>query len=117
MRALVILAHGSRRTEAHDHIERIAAAVRARAPELAVEVAYLELAEPSLEQTITRLAARGASPIAIHPLLLAPGRHLLEDLPRRIRAAGAAAPGVELRLLEPLGSRPELADLILATLE
>ena len=115
-RALVIVDHGSRRPEAHAHLEWIAEQVRQRAPELVVRIAHMELAEPSVEQVIGLCAREGATEIAVHPLFLAPGRHLSEDVPALIERAAAANPGVAIRLLAALGTRSALADVILETL-
>ena len=116
-RALILVDHGSRRAEAHAQAEWLAAQVRARRPGLAVYVAHLELAEPSIGGAIDRSVAEGARELVIHPLFLVPGRHLGEDVPAQVRAAAARHPGVELRLTEPLGGLPGLADLILAALD
>jgi sirohydrochlorin ferrochelatase len=117
VKALVILDHGSRAPEAHAHLVRLAEAVQGLAPELRVRVAHLELVEPGLDAAIHALATEGAREIAIHPLFLAPGHHLERDVPERVDAARAAHPGLEIRICEPLGARPELAELILRSLE
>lgn len=116
-RGLVIVDHGSRKPEAHEHLERVAEAVRARAPELVVRVAHMELAEPDLAAALEACVEAGVDEIAVHPLFLVPGRHLSEDIPRLLAEAAERHPGVRVRLLEPVGSRPELAELILATLD
>jgi ferredoxin len=116
-RALILVDHGSRRAEAHAHAEWLAAQVRARRPDLAVHVAHLELAEPSIGQAVARAVAEGARELVIHPLLLVPGRHLGEDLPEQVRAATAGHAGLSVRITEPLGGQPGLADLILAALD
>jgi sirohydrochlorin ferrochelatase len=116
-RALVILDHGSRRPEAHEHLLWLADRVRERAPDLRVEVAHLEQAEPSLDQALARCARAGATHVAIHPLFLAPGRHLARDVPRLLERARETHGGIEIELLPSLGTREALADLILATLD
>jgi sirohydrochlorin ferrochelatase len=115
-RALVIVDHGSRRPEAHHHLDWIAEQVRQRAPELRVYVAHMELAEPSVESAIETSARDGATEIIVHPLFLVPGRHMVEDIPQLVRRAAARHPELEIRISEALGSVPELADLILQTL-
>ena len=85
-RALVILDHGSRRAEAHAQLEALAASVRERAPELFVSVAHLELAEPSLADAVEACIAAGAQEVCVHPLFLAPGRHLADDVPRLVES-------------------------------
>jgi sirohydrochlorin ferrochelatase len=115
-RALLIVDHGSRQPEAHEHLESIAREVRRRAPGLLVHVAHLELAEPSLGRGIDACVADGAREIAVHPLFLLPGRHLTRDVPAELERAAAAHPGVEIRLTEALGTSTALAEAILATL-
>lgn len=115
-RALIILDHGSRRAEAHAHLAGIADSVRSRAPELCVYLAHLELAAPSLAEAVDRAVAAGATHIAIHPFFLAPGRHLLEDIPELVAAAETKHGGVQIELLTPIGEDEALADLIVASL-
>lgn len=114
-RWLVILDHGSPRREAAEHLEWIADQVRQRAPALEVRTAHLEC-EPTLAQVLERCAAEGARDIAVHPLFLLPGRHLLEDIPREIERARLKHPQAEIRQLEAVGTLAALADLVLATL-
>jgi len=116
-RALVILDHGSRLSEAHEHLLWLAESVRKRAPDLLVEIAHLEQAEPSLEQALARCARAGATHVAVHPLFLTPGRHLGRDVPRLLEQARENHAGLEIELLPSLGTQEALADLILATLD
>jgi sirohydrochlorin ferrochelatase len=112
--ALVIVDHGSRRPEAHAHLERIAAWVRERTSGIAVHVAHMELAQPSLASAIARCAAEGARRIVVHPLFLGPGRHLVEDIPRLVAETARAHPGIEVRISAAVGEVPAIADAILA---
>jgi len=116
-RALILVDHGSRRAEAHAHAEWLAEQVRARRPGLAVYVAHLDLAEPSIQTAVDRSVAEGARELVIHPLFLVPGRHLGEDVPAKVSAAVACHAGVAVHITEPLGGQPGLADLILAALD
>jgi sirohydrochlorin ferrochelatase len=111
--ALVIVDHGSRQPEAHRHLEWIAAQVRQRAPDLKVHVAHMDLAEPSIEAAVAACVREGVAEVVVHPLFLVPGRHLTEDIPALIRRCAERHPGVRVRLTDPLGSVPGLADLIL----
>ena len=115
-RALVIVDHGSRRPEAHRHLETLAEQVQSRAAELLVCAAHMELAEPSLEKAIDRCVEAGAEEVLVHPLFLAPGRHLAQDIPRLVEEAVARHPGLRVRITAALGERPELVELILASL-
>jgi sirohydrochlorin cobaltochelatase len=113
---LLLVDHGSRRPEAHRHLEWTAEQVRRRRPGLRVHVAHLELSPPSVAEALARCAAEGERQVDVLPLFLIPGRHSTHDLPEQIARAAAEHPGVAVRLLEPLGNRPEIADLILASL-
>jgi len=115
-RALLLVDHGSRKPDAHAHLAALAERLRARRPELHLYVAHMELAEPSIADTLAQCARDGVRHVDVFPLFLAPGRHVAEDLPARIREAEQAHPQLRLRMLTPLGERPELADWILDAL-
>ena len=116
-RALLLIDHGSRRSEAHAHLEALARAVRVRRPGLAVYIAHLELAPPTIEDAIAACAAAGERSIDVLPLFLAPGNHATRDIPSRIAAAASHHAGLEVRLLDPLGEHPGLADWVLTAAE
>src|SRR5881398_3498327 len=59
--AVVLFAHGARDERWAEPFHRVLAAVRAAAPELAVELAFLELMTPDLESAVQRLAGSVAS--------------------------------------------------------
>jgi sirohydrochlorin ferrochelatase len=111
-RALLIVDHGSRRREAHDHLEKLAHEVRALLPSCIVRVAHMEVASPSIEEGIDACVADGASEIVVHPFFLVPGRHLTEDIPGLVARAADRHAGVKVRITEPIGSAPGLARLI-----
>ncbi len=115
-RALVIVDHGSRRPEAHDHLERVGQEIERRASGLRVYVAHMELAPPSLDDAIDACARDGVTEVVVHPFFLAPGRHLTEDIPELVRKASARHPDLEVRLTGPLGDAPGLPDLVLELL-
>ena len=115
-RALLIVDHGSRRPEAHAHLEWLADEVR-RAGEVAVYIAHLELAEPSIQQAVDACAADGVRQLFVHPLFLAPGRHLSEDVPGLVASAASRHPGLAVRITPALGTRRDLARIILDTLD
>jgi sirohydrochlorin ferrochelatase len=115
-RALLIVDHGSRRREAHEHLEWVASQVRGRRPDLPVYVAHMELAGPSIHQAIAACARDGVEELFVHPFFLVPGLHAAADVPRLVDAAAVAHPGLRVRILDAVGSVAGIADLILATL-
>jgi sirohydrochlorin ferrochelatase len=115
-RALLIIDHGSRRAEAHTHLERIAREVQGRTADLQVYIAHMELGEPSIPQAIASCVADGATELIVHPLFLVPGRHLSEQIPRLVESAVSRYPQLRYEITEHVGSAPGLADLVLATI-
>jgi sirohydrochlorin ferrochelatase len=114
-RALLLVDHGSRRPEAHAHLEGIAAQLRARRPDLAVYLAHMELAGPSVSEAVAACVRDGVEELFVHPFFLVPGLHAVADVPRLVDEALAAHPGLRARVTAPLGSVAGIADLILAT--
>ncbi len=115
-RALLLVDHGSRRAEANAQLEALAELVAARAGDGAiVRVAHMELASPSIAEGVAACVAAGAREVIVVPCFLAPGRHVIEDLPRLVAEAIAsdANEGVRWRVSEPLGVHPLLAELVL----
>ena len=112
-RAILLVDHGSRRSQANEQLERIAELVAERVPETIVHVAHMEIAEPDIPHGVDACAADGADEIIVHPYFLAPGNHSTNDIPRLVRAAAARHPGLRVRVSEPLGVHPKLVDVIL----
>lgn len=112
-RAVLLIAHGSRRAEANDELVAIAAALRDRGRFPFVQVAYLEMAAPTIAEGGAACVERGASEVILLPFFLSPGRHVADDLTAARDALAARFPHVRFRLAEPLGSHP----LILQALE
>lgn len=113
-RVLIIAAHGSRLAASNDEIRQLAAALE---PVVAgryqrVDAAFLELADPSIAAAIDAAVAAGARDIAVLPYFLAAGRHVSRDLPRLVKDRQQAHPAISIRLLDYLGRRPELLQLL-----
>ena len=109
---LLLVDHGSRRPEANANLAAVAELVRAEAPGTIVEVAHMELEDPSVAQGLARCVERGAAQVVVVPYFLAPGRHVTEHIPALV-AAAAGALGVEARVVEALGAHRLIARLVL----
>lgn len=112
MHGIVLFAHGSRDSEWARPFEAIRDRVRATRPECPIEVAYLDLMTPTLEEAIASLVREGASAISVFPLFMAQGGHLKQDLPRILDAIRANYPRVPMSLESAVGEVPELLDAI-----
>jgi sirohydrochlorin ferrochelatase len=112
-KALLVVDHGSRVHEANEMLRTVGELVAAEAPGYHVEVAHMELAEPTIEQGLASCVAAGARDITVHPYMLSPGRHATEDIPRMVAEAMRQHPGVAFRVSAPLGTHPLLARVVL----
>jgi sirohydrochlorin ferrochelatase len=115
MKALIILAHGSRREESNREIQQLSIEVTKIAGKdyKFIEYAYLELVEPTLIQAIEDVVAKGASDITIHPYFLNSGNHLKRDIPEIIRTAEGKYPESKFKISACIGMLEDMPHLIL----
>ena len=99
MRALLIVAHGSRRAASNDEVRALCNAVAARDDGLYdnVTCAFLELAEPSIPEGLEALIGIGMRDITVVPYFLSAGRHVAEDIPAEV-AKVALPEGVRVHI-------------------
>jgi sirohydrochlorin cobaltochelatase len=110
--ALVLFAHGARDAEWAEPFRVLQKAVSGKRPDLAVELAFLEIMQPPLADCVARLAASGHLRITVAPLFLAQGGHLKKDLPKLLKDLGAKHPSARIDVLPPIGEVTELLNAI-----
>jgi sirohydrochlorin ferrochelatase len=110
--AVLLIAHGSRRTEANDDLRHLAELLLARGPYRLVEISYLELAAPSIAEGGRACAARGAKRVLMLPYFLSAGRHVTSDLEQHRIDLAREFPAVEFQLCAPLGLHPKIVDVV-----
>ena len=114
MRGIVLFAHGARDPGWARPFEQIRERVRSAHPEWPIELAYLELMSPTLEEAIQSVVNEGALAVTVFPLFMAQGGHLKQDLPRILDAIRATHPRIPIALEPPIGEVPEILDAIAA---
>jgi sirohydrochlorin ferrochelatase len=110
--ALLLIAHGSRQAEANDDL--VALAGELRAEYAIVEPAFLELAQPTIEEAARRCAERGAERVILLPYFLSAGVHVRRDLQGHRDRLARDFSSVQFVLAEPLGRHPLLREIVLA---
>ncbi len=112
MRALLLVAHGSRDADSNRVVVELAAdlAEKLRRRYDCVKPVFLEFAEPDAAQGIADCVACGVHEIVVLPYFLAPGRHVTRDVPALIKAAREAHREISFTLLPYAGSAPRLVD-------
>jgi sirohydrochlorin ferrochelatase len=111
--AILIVDHGSRRQEANDMLEGVGEIVKKQRPDLIVNIAHMELSEPTIAQGVQKCIEDGATEIIVHPYMLSPGRHATTDIPAMAEEAASASPDVAIRVTGPLGLHEKLGEVIL----
>ena len=116
-KAILLVDHGSVKTEANELLEEIVRLVERIAPDYHVEAAHMELAPPDIADAVATCVKAGSTDITVMPYMLAPGRHSTDDIPRMALEAAERHEGVRVRVSEPLGADSRLAEVILARVE
>lgn len=115
---LLIAAHGTRDPAGVAACHALIDRVRGMLPGVRVEVAFVELVEPAIDETLRGMladarAAGEAEPRAVVvPLMLGTGGHVQEDIPEAIAAAQADVPGAVVGYARPLGADPRLVGAV-----
>lgn len=115
MKSLLLVAHGSRRSESNEEIRVLAGklAIRAAADFLVVLPAYLELAEPSVPDGIEQCIAQGATSVSVVPYFLARGVHVANDIPKLVAIKQAQYPELDIHITDYLGTSDAIVDVLL----
>ncbi len=113
MKALLVIAHGSRSASANDEIRELATQLRETNPAFdLVEHAFLEMAEPNIVQGGKKLVADGADEIVVLPYFLAAGRHVAEDVPAEVALIEQQYPHVKITMASHFGSATGILSFI-----
>lgn len=106
--AVILFGHGARDPSWAEPMRRIRAHMLAGADAPRVELAFLELMTPTLEEAVAALVAEHCTRIVVVPIFLAQGGHLKRDLPLLVDAIRARFPHCELSLATAAGEAPQV---------
>jgi len=110
--AVLLLGHGSIREQANTEVRAMWDMMKEQLPELEISGCFVEVAEPTLEQEIDRLASGGMQRIVIVPMFLTRGQHLSNGIPRILEVMRKKHTAVQIDLTQHLGMDPLLAEII-----
>jgi sirohydrochlorin ferrochelatase len=113
-RALVIVAHGSRREASNDEVRKFVEGVANKVGErfMQIEAAFLELAEPSIPDGIEKCIQAGADEVIVLPYFLTAGRHVAQDIPAEVEIKRKQYPHTPISIAAYLGADERVADLM-----
>ena len=94
MKALILFGHGARDARWREPFDRLASLWKVQHPTVIVELAFLEMMQPSLEEAVTTLVTSGATEVVVVPVFFGQGGHLRNDFPVLLAACQAKFPGI-----------------------
>lgn len=115
--AVLYVGHGSRVKEAQD---KVISFMKSCMPLVAAdiqEICFLELTEPSIEEGFETCVKKGATHIAIVPLLLLTAMHAKLDIPVEIEKVKSRFPQVQVTYGRPIGVNQEVTKAVIARIE
>jgi len=115
VKALLLIAHGSRREASNQEVRDLAKRLAevARADFSAVVPAFLELAEPDIPTGVDLCVEAGATQVIAVPYFLAAGRHVVTDIPEELAKAQHRHPRLDLRQSDYLGWHDAIPGMLL----
>jgi sirohydrochlorin ferrochelatase len=114
MKAILLIDHGSQRSEANEMMDCMANLVQTMAgPDVIVRYAHMELAEPLIPAGVQSCVAAGATELVVFPYMLSPGKHSTGDIPRMVAEATQSFPDLAVRVTSAFGVHEKLAEVIL----
>jgi sirohydrochlorin ferrochelatase len=113
MRAILLIDHGSTRSEANHMLSCVANLLQQMVGDgVIVRHAHMELAAPSIPEGFADCVHSGATEVLAFPYMLSPGKHVTRDVPRLVAEAAAEFPNVAYRVTDAFGVHEKLAELI-----
>lgn len=106
------IGHGSRVPEA---TEQAKAFIESCINQISIpiqEICFLELAAPNILEGIKRCVHRGATRIAVQPVLLLAANHIKRDIPLELEKAKQLFPHIAIAYGGPLGIHENIIDIL-----
>lgn len=116
-KSIILLGHGSRRSEANDILRSVISIVKPKLDGIYAECAFLEFAEPTLGGLIEEMAKGEFDSIFVIPYFLYSGNHVSRDIPEILEKFRTKYPKISIKLGEPLGIDERLAELVMEKFE
>ena len=119
MKALLLLAHGSRRKQSNVEVVKLTEKIKGRcsAQFEVIYPAFLELSSPSIPEGIKMCADDGATSILVLPYFLNSGRHVHEDIPNLIIESKKLYPNISIEIAPHIGASDLIVDALLNSIE
>ncbi|PGM51042.1 sirohydrochlorin chelatase [Bacillus sp. AFS053548] len=111
--AVVYIGHGSRRQEGNQQFIHFIQSVIKEIPIQVQEYAFLELVDPTIQQSLEKIIVEGAINILVVPVLLFAAGHYKRDIPDEFNIILKRFRHVNITITEPFGIHKKMIQLVL----
>ncbi|MGO4886984.1 sirohydrochlorin chelatase [Anaerobacillus sp. MEB173] len=116
MNAVLFVGHGSKDPEGNEEIIRFVDMMREKIDAPVIETCFLEFARPTIEEGIKRCVERGASHVALIPMMFFSAGHAKIHIPHEIDHAKEHYPHVKFTYGRPIGVHQQLMTIFIERL-
>ena len=115
MKALLLIAHGSRRKESNEEVFLLAEKLKTTCNGQydIFQAGFLEIAPPSIGSAIENCAKSGATNITVLPYFLNSGIHVISDIPDAVDNAKKNFPNIEIQISQHIGASELMMPLLM----
>ncbi|SLM32246.1 putative Sirohydrochlorin cobaltochelatase [Desulfamplus magnetovallimortis] len=115
MKALILLAHGSRREASAIEIKKLAESLEKLAEGKfdIVRAAFIQFCGPSFNEVVEELKNHEVNKMVVLPYFISAGNHVVKDIPELIAEAKIKNPDITFKVTEHFGRFSALKELII----
>lgn len=115
MKALVVIAHGSRRVASNDEVKDLVKTMSKLDGNSfdVIKACFLELASPSIPEALDACVDDGSREIIVLPYFLSAGTHVSHDIPRALSAAREKHPNIVITERAHIGAGAFMSQMLL----
>lgn len=117
MKALLLVAHGSRRKQSNEEVVVLADKLKSHCADQydIVNAAFLELADVLIPDGIKQCVDDGATSVTVLPYFLNSGMHVIEDIPNEVTSCLPLYPEIEISIASHLGASSLMMNLLVSS--
>ena len=112
MKAIILFGHGARDVRWREPFDRLVSLWRSQHGQIPVELAFLEMMQPSLDEAVQSLVKQGAQDIVIVPVFFGQGGHLRNDFPVLLEECRQRYPAITLSATSAVGESDAILQAI-----
>ncbi len=118
VRAVLYVGHGSRDQEGNEEVKQVVQSLKRKVNEpFIIETCFLEFQEPDVKDGIEACIQKGATEIAVIPIMMLPAGHSKIHIPMVIDEAKKKHPTVKISYGKPIGVHPLTLEICKERLE